>query len=237
MDGQLYFDRQADIAARPALEAEKKRLLAALGSPASSRRRAPAQTAGGGAVKGSGASPSASSPSLVAAPAMKSKPTTSPLTAIVGGTIHPVSGPDIVNGVLVMENGKIVAVGDQNTPVPAGAKKTDATGLHIYPGLIDADNEMGLTEIESIRATVDSREAGSFSPDLRTAVAVNPDSELIPVGPSKRGFKRGCRSVWRHNQRHGRTAQLGRVDMGRHGDKSGHGLVCQLPDNGAAQIP
>ena len=181
VDGQLYFDRQADLAARPALEAEKKRLLAALGSPASSRRRAPAQTAEGGAVKGSGASPSAASPTVAAAPAMKSKPVTSPLTAIVGGTIHPVSGPDISNGVLVMENGKIVSVGDQNTPIPAGAKKTDATGLHVYPGLIDADNEMGLTEIESIRATVDSREAGSFSPDLRTAVAVNPDSELIPV--------------------------------------------------------
>ena len=80
-----------------------------------------------------------------------------------------------------MENGKIVSVGDSSTPVPSGAKIVDAKGLHVYPGLIDADNEMGLTEIESIRATVDSRESGTFSPDLRTAVAVNPDSELIPV--------------------------------------------------------
>ncbi len=202
VDGQLYFDRQADLAARPGLESEKKRLSAALNTGASA---APATTTPGGFRNrpggGGGRFAGASTPGSENAPAARQSPSgsakpepvapvkmaaarafTSPLTVITGATVHPVSGPDITDGVVVMQNGKIVSVGDKaSVPVPSGATVVDATGLHVYPGLIDADNEMGLTEIESIRATVDSRETGPFSPDLRTAVAVNPDSELIPV--------------------------------------------------------
>ena len=109
-------------------------------------------------------------------------PVSDRMTAIVGATVHPVSGADIPNGVVVMQNGKITAVGAKDTVViPAGATVTDATGLHVYPGLFDANTQMGLTEIDSLRETVDAREIGTFSPELRAAVAVNPDTDLLPA--------------------------------------------------------
>jgi imidazolonepropionase-like amidohydrolase len=54
-------------------------------------------------------------------------------------------------------------------------------GLHVYPGMIDADTVLGLTEIESVRGGQDVEEAGSINADARADLAVNPDSELIPV--------------------------------------------------------
>lgn len=100
--------------------------------------------------------------------------------AIVGGTVHPISGPDIPDGTVVIENGKIAAVG-RNVAIPSGAVVVNAKGQHVYPGLIDAGSHLGLTEIGSIEATNDSAENGSFQPDLCTLMAVNPASEHIPV--------------------------------------------------------
>ena len=57
----------------------------------------------------------------------------------------------------------------------------DGTGLHLYPGMIDAATVLGLTELGSARETHDYAEGGDFQPDLRASIAVNPDSELIPV--------------------------------------------------------
>ncbi len=42
-------------------------------------------------------------------------------------------------------------------------------------------SNIGLTEIDSVRATIDSRETGNINPNVRAAAAFNPDSELIPV--------------------------------------------------------
>ena len=90
--------------------------------------------------------------------------------AIVGATVHPVSSADIPNGTVLIEDGKIKAVGAK-VAVPSGAYVVQAKGMHVYPGLIDAGSEMGLQEIESIRATIDSSEAGEFQPDLLAATA------------------------------------------------------------------
>jgi imidazolonepropionase-like amidohydrolase len=100
--------------------------------------------------------------------------------AIVGGTVHPVDSPDIERGTVVVHGDKIVAMG-QAVEIPAGTKTIDATGLHVYPGLIDAGTVLGLIEIGRVRETHDFQEAGQFQPDLRAGVAINPDSELIPV--------------------------------------------------------
>jgi imidazolonepropionase-like amidohydrolase len=100
--------------------------------------------------------------------------------AIRGATVHPVDGPDIDQGVVLIHGDRIVAVGTE-IDVPAGTKSIDATGLHVYPGLIDAGSVLGLTEIGRVRETHDYQEAGLFQPDLRAGVAINPDSELIPV--------------------------------------------------------
>lgn len=100
--------------------------------------------------------------------------------ALVGGTIHTVEGPEIPNGTIVFSGGKITALGSSVT-VPADAERIDVTGKHVYPSLIDASTNIGLTEIGSIRATNDASEAGSINPNVKAQVAVNPESEIIPV--------------------------------------------------------
>ncbi|HZE12213.1 MAG TPA: amidohydrolase family protein [Chthoniobacterales bacterium] len=100
--------------------------------------------------------------------------------AIKGATIHPVSSPDIPNGTIVFENGKITAIG-ADVAVPSGAEVIEANGKHVYPGLINANTVLGLVEIGAVRSTVDVEEAGALNPNVRSITSVNPDSELIPV--------------------------------------------------------
>lgn len=102
--------------------------------------------------------------------------------AIRGATVHPVSGPAIANGTVVIERGRIRAVGQNgNVAIPPQAVVIPAEGLHLYPGMIDAATVLGLAELESAKETNDFREGGDFQPDLRASTGVNPDSELIPV--------------------------------------------------------
>ncbi len=100
--------------------------------------------------------------------------------AIVGGTIHTVSGATIENGTILFDKGKIVALGSQ-VDIPAGATRIDAAGKQIYPGMIDSRTTVGLTEIGAVRATNDITETGTVNPNIRAEVAVNPESEIIPV--------------------------------------------------------
>jgi imidazolonepropionase-like amidohydrolase len=100
--------------------------------------------------------------------------------AIVNATIHPVSGPTIQRGTVVIENGRIAAVG-ANVTAPAGATVVNAEGLHVYPGLIDGGGTVGLNEIGSIGETNDANESGNIQPDIRAAAAVKPDSVVVGV--------------------------------------------------------
>ncbi len=100
--------------------------------------------------------------------------------ALTNVTIHPVTGGAIENGTLVFDGGKITALGKDVTP-PAGAEVIDLKGKHVYPGLFEPWNDVGLIEINSIRATIDAQETGQLNPNVRAVVAVNPDSEIIPV--------------------------------------------------------
>lgn len=120
--------------------------------------------------------------SVIASTQIPAKPQEHPI-ALVGGTIHPVSGADITNGTIVFDKGKIVAVG-ASVSIPADAEKIDVTGKHVYPGMIDANTAIGLTEIGAVRATNDRNETGSINPNVKAQVAVNPESELIPVARS-----------------------------------------------------
>ena len=101
--------------------------------------------------------------------------------AITGGTIHPVSGPAIPDGILVVAEGKIVSVGGPETPIPTGARTVDAKGLDVWPGMVDAGTLLGLFEVGSLSETQDFADSAQFQPELRTSVALHPDSELIPV--------------------------------------------------------
>ncbi|HEY5893826.1 MAG TPA: amidohydrolase family protein [Chthoniobacterales bacterium] len=95
-------------------------------------------------------------------------------------TIHPVSSPDLPNADILIANGRIASVGP-GLVAPAGAAAIDATGKHIYPGLIAAASSIGLEEIDAVRSTVDAVEAGDINPNARAEISVNPDSEIIPV--------------------------------------------------------
>src|ERR1700693_1191934 len=103
--------------------------------------------------------------------------------ALVGGTLHPVSGPDVANATLVFRDGKIAAVG-AGIEVPAGAKVVDVRGRHVYPSLFPPLTELGLVEISSVRSTVDTTELGEINPQARADFAMNFDSELLPVARS-----------------------------------------------------
>jgi len=110
-----------------------------------------------------------------------------PLTAqdpgtlvIRGARVFTLAGPPIENGTVVVQNGKITAVGT-NVSVPAGATVIDASGQHLYPGLFDAISSLGLTEIGQVDVTNDRQELGLFNPHLLAATAVHPASEHIPV--------------------------------------------------------
>lgn len=65
--------------------------------------------------------------------------------AITGATVHPVAGPDVANGTVVIRNGLIEAVG-ANVAIPGDATVIEAKGAHVYPGLIDAQTFLGFTQ-------------------------------------------------------------------------------------------
>ena len=102
--------------------------------------------------------------------------------ALVHATVHPVSGPSIEDGYVLFDRGRIVEVG-RGAP-PGAARATDATGKHVYPGWIAPFTNLGLTEIGAVRASRDEDEVGELAAEVRAAVAVNPDSTLIPVARS-----------------------------------------------------
>ena len=101
--------------------------------------------------------------------------------AITGATLHPVTAVDIPNGTIVIAGGVIQAIGGPEVAIPADAETIDARGLDVWPGMIDAGSLVGLYEIGSIPATQDVADSAQNQPELRTSVAIHPDSELIPV--------------------------------------------------------
>jgi len=100
--------------------------------------------------------------------------------AIRNATVHPVTSAPVKGATVLIRDGKIAAVGT-DVDTPPGARELDATGLHVYPGLIDASSTIGITEIGSVHGTRDEAEIGLIQPDLRVAIALNPHSEVVPV--------------------------------------------------------
>lgn len=94
-------------------------------------------------------------------------------------TVVTVTKGNIQNGSVLIVNGKIEAVG---TNIPAGnAEVIDCTGQFIYPGLFDGGGRLGLVEVNSVPETQDFAEIGNVTPNMQALVAVNPNSEAIPV--------------------------------------------------------
>ena len=154
--------------------------------------------------------------------------------ALVGGTIHPVSGPAIEHGTLVFDKGKITII-EKGIAVPAEAHFVDVSGKHVYPGLIDANSQLGLVEIPSVRGTRDLAETGEINPNVKAQVAFNPDSELIPVGRSG-----GILTVLTvpngglHHRAIGLHAARW-LELGRHVPEAWRGVAHQLAADGAGR--
>jgi imidazolonepropionase-like amidohydrolase len=96
-----------------------------------------------------------------------------------GATIHTVTKGTITNGTIVLERGKITAIGGPEVATPRAAKVVDVSGKHIYPGLIDAYSTVGLTEIGAVDVSNDIAERGDFNPNIRAEIAVNAESRHI----------------------------------------------------------
>jgi imidazolonepropionase-like amidohydrolase len=102
---------------------------------------------------------------------------------IKGATIHTQTGSAIENGMLLMENGKISAIGN-DFEVPENAMVKDLNGKHIYPALIHGYNLMGITEIGQVQVTSDFNELGSINPNVRAETAYHSASSHIGVAAS-----------------------------------------------------
>ena len=103
------------------------------------------------------------------------------LFALVGANLHPIAGPEIKGGTLVIAGGKIAAIGPAGTAIPPEAQTIEMSGLDIWPGMVDAGSSIGLFEIGSLAETQDHSDAAQYQPELHSSVALHPDSEHIPV--------------------------------------------------------
>ncbi|HMN07365.1 MAG TPA: amidohydrolase family protein [Gemmatimonadaceae bacterium] len=118
-----------------------------------------------------------------AATLLASAPAQAQVLAITGAKVYPVSGPAIENGTVLVRDGRIVAVGS-NVTIPADARRIDATGKWVTPGIFNATTSLGLTEIGAVQATVDLSARGQgdgITPSLRVWEGFNPASPLLQV--------------------------------------------------------
>ncbi len=102
--------------------------------------------------------------------------------------VHTVATGTIAKGAVLVQSNRITAVydlansGGVKLTVPADATFINLKGQHLYPGLIAANTALGLGEIDAVRATQDTTEVGEgFTPEVESWIAVNPDSEMLPV--------------------------------------------------------
>jgi len=100
-----------------------------------------------------------------------------------GGKVLTVTHGVIENGVVVMQGGKITGVGaGGSVQIPADAQVVDVSGMTVYPGLIDSETHLGLTEISAENMTNDMIElSDEIMPHMHTADAFHAESALIPV--------------------------------------------------------
>lgn len=89
--------------------------------------------------------------------------------AFIGARIIPVEGPEIENGVLVIQRGKVIVVGGAGTVLPEGAVRHDARGKVILPGLVDSHSHIGSPEGADSTAPIQPEVRVSDSLNLRSA--------------------------------------------------------------------
>lgn len=103
---------------------------------------------------------------------------------LLGATAHTGNGQVIEISAIGMAYGKIQFAMDARgfKPNPLAFDTIiDVSGKHIYPGFIAMNTNLGLSEIELVRATNDFRESGKMNPGARALIAYNTDSRIIPT--------------------------------------------------------
>lgn len=197
VDGIVYYDLERDSELRDAPVRERtvvRTTVASRGSGGSAAGGSDAASAVNGRDAGASdtvgpeTSPAAGGPSseggsAVSAEALPRAGGSVAPVALVGATVHPVSGPDIPDGVVVIdENGRIAAVGPAaSVEIPAGVRNIDLSGKHLYPGMIDPMTQLGMVDVGSVASAQDSREVGTYNPHVRALTSIHPPSEPIPV--------------------------------------------------------
>ncbi|KPP92610.1 amidohydrolase family protein [Erythrobacter sp. HL-111] len=99
--------------------------------------------------------------------------------AVRGEQVHTMAGPMIENGVVVIDDGKIVAVGPEaSTPIPEGVRVMEAKV--VTPGLVDARTVVGLAGYLNQDEDQDQLdESAPVQPQLRAIDAYNPQEVLV----------------------------------------------------------
>src|SRR4051812_20331693 len=100
---------------------------------------------------------------------------------IMNATAHLGNGEVIENAAVAFENGKLTIVGDARTiklDMSKFIKVINGYGKHVYPGFIELNSTLGLTELDAARATSDNYEVGDINSDVRSIIAYNTDSKI-----------------------------------------------------------
>jgi imidazolonepropionase-like amidohydrolase len=118
---------------------------------------------------------------VLSAAALLMAPASSAQTiAITNGRVFPVSGPVIENGTVLIQNGRITAVG-ANVAIPDGAQRIDASGKWVTPGLINASTQLGIAEVGLVAATRDdiARGRDQIAASFNVWEGINTNSALF----------------------------------------------------------
>ncbi len=99
-----------------------------------------------------------------------------------GGVLHLGTGEVLEGGSIGLADGKITLVAKAGDSLDtSGYRVIELQGAHVYPGFILPNSNVGLEEVSAVRASVDSQETGDLNPNVRSLIAYNTDSELIPT--------------------------------------------------------
>lgn len=103
--------------------------------------------------------------------------------ALTGGIAHLGNGQVIQNSLIAFDKGKLTVVADATTSKAdlSGHEVINITGKHVYPGFILPNSQVGLQEVQAVRAMNDYNERGELNPNVRALISYNTDSEFAPT--------------------------------------------------------
>jgi imidazolonepropionase-like amidohydrolase len=124
---------------------------------------------------------------------------------IRGGKIFTVTRGTIVNGVIIIRDGTIQAVG-KDLAVPADARVIDASGKYVFPGFIDAGTDLGTVEYGSVERD-DDEASQPLTPQLDVIDAFDPANRFVAAA-ARRGITSALVAPARGNVLSGRSALI-----------------------------